>query len=1067
MPEYDRDDGRMAPEEMAFRCLLFTINPLAAFLPLSVEEVQGQTLPAPTYVNHPPQYIPPSPAFPVVAPVPETVEMPREVERLEVMPKEVEKLDVMPRAEESEPQYQLLAPWTDAARLFKLPVFPLTEIQVSVQTAHTGSLMFGIGAEVSRSGTITVTTQPQSDAKPTPARAAPGAGNVLPPPRMLTDVGPRTEVFGAAQRVRTPHDAGKYFISLDCPTLTYEVIAGHTRLLHLKEAPIRIQVGDTHVLDYTTVEKPTELLLGGTSVGSTTMALWFGDRADPAKQTVLTLQVNVLPDPPVCRLPDVSAPQTSPPPAPTVPAPLPSPLGVEGAKQPREKQILLRCTLASVNRDAARMIGLSVQPGMNGDRHPTVVDNGRSATLIRALRSDNQAKCLAEPNLVALNGRPATFFTGGEFAVPVVTGTTCVGLQGAPRVPFGATLTFTPVITDADHIHLTLHGTVSALSPSVGSTDSPTPKATTVTTEVELREGQTFCLGGLLPAAVEEVSDKPVFGDLPLLGNLFRSKTSGSDVVLLVAPEVVKPLPAVPAAPTCPSPSPTTKESACGSELPQVRVSLLVAEVTAKGARKLNLDRPADGKSARWVIEVADEARQKALKDGMLALREKGQAKPIAEPNLCTLSGQQAAFLTGGELAVPVVTWLGQAGVQFEEFGTRVTCRPTVLTGGTIRLDVEPEISELCEVSGGCAQGVLVPGRSTQRVHTTADIPAGNTLVISGPKAGGDTRLVLFVTPSVVEPTPAVPQPVFDFDQPLPSHLTPERVHGGVGQEEASVHELLEKCRRELSRGHYAAAEDLVQRAIERDRQQVYADPIVRGSDLLQRVKATAALPLGTVEPCAAKGSGGIVPAGAAKAIGSDERVVQALMEEFNTAYKSGRYREAEALAVRARELDPENAMIAAAVQMSRVQNGIVRYHAIPDAPAPAQPVAGLAPTNDNTVPQAASAAALARFQSNFKEGRYEEAKLEALRALTVAPGSALAAAAFQQACEALGRQPRPQPVPQCTYVGTSLRPSLPAVDPAVVSALQKILFERDKVGPFGGSEEAEPKDDGSKPPRR
>jgi tetratricopeptide (TPR) repeat protein len=675
MPEYDRDDGRMAPEEMAFRCLLFTINPLAAFLPLSVEEVQVQTLPAPTYVNHPPQYIPPSPTFPVMAPVPEPVGMPREVERLKVMPKQVEQLDVMPRAEESEPHYQLLAPWTDAARLFQLPMLPHTEIKVSVQTAQTGSPLFGISAEVSRTGTITVIGEPLSDARPAPMA----------------------------------------------------------------------KVEETH-------------------------------RTGPA-------------------------------------------------------------------------------------------------------------------------------------------------------------------------------------------------------------------------------------------------------------------------------------------DVPQVLVSMLVAEVTGKGARKLNLDRPADGKSARWVIEVADEARQKALKAAMLALREKGQAKPIAEPNLCTLSGQNASFLTGGEQAVLVTTWLGQAGVQFEEFGTRVTCRPTVLPSGTIRLDVEPEISELCEVAGGCDHGVIVPGRSTQRVHTTADIPAGGTLVISGPKAGGDTRLVLFVTPSVVEPPPAVPQPVFDFD-------SAERVHGVINgdDDEDSVHELLVKCRRELSRGHYAAAEDLAQRAIERDRKAVAADPLVRESGLLQRVKAIAALPLGTVDPCAAKDGGrGIVPAGAAKAIGSDERVVEALLEEFNTAYKEARYSDAEALAQRARDMNPENAMAAAALQLARLHMPDMRLHA--GTPAPVS-VVSFYPNLDNTIAEGASAAALARFRSNFKEGRYEEAKVEALRALTVAPGSAMAVAALQQACEALSRQPRPLTVPQCTYVGTSLRPSLPAVDPAVVGALQKILLERDKAGPFGGSEEAEPKDDGSKPRR-
>ena len=64
---------------------------------------------------------------------------------------------------------------------------------------------------------------------------------------------------------------------------------------------MRIQIGDTRVFDYTILGPPTELLLHGASVGSTTMFFWFGDRADPANQTVLAFQVNVLPDPDVKR----------------------------------------------------------------------------------------------------------------------------------------------------------------------------------------------------------------------------------------------------------------------------------------------------------------------------------------------------------------------------------------------------------------------------------------------------------------------------------------------------------------------------------------------------------------------------------------------------------------------------------------------------------------------------------------------------------------------------------------------------------------------------------------------
>jgi pilus assembly protein CpaC len=482
----------------------------------------------------------------------------------------------------------------------------------------------------------------------------PGAGNVLPVPRQLTDIGPRTEVLGAANRVfgqppiPTRFDLDKYrrfVVGLDDPTFTFEVIVGHTRLLHLKEAPMRIQIGDTRVFDYTILGPPTELLLQGTSVGSTTMFLWFGDRADPANQTVMAFQVNVLPDPDVKRrleevykalqdeinraFPDAyvcltlvgdklvvsgevkdaieaarviqiltrgNASTSAQNPILSNPAggtnvnlnlTNPYPIGnfpfipgiPEGTLRPDlsnyilpgesniinllripgEQQVMLKCTLASVNRAAARNIGLGFTIGnkagqavvsvTNGVTNPNiglVIDKGRSSLLIEALRTNDLARNLAEPNVVALNGRPATIFSGGEFAVPVVTGATAVGLQGVSYIPFGVTLTFTPIITDRDRVRLTVQATVSTLGPAIGTTGSPSLNATTVQTEVEMREGQTFCLGGLLQQSLDGHTTRiPLFGDLPVMGNLFRSSNTGAtenELVLLVTPQLVHPL---------------------------------------------------------------------------------------------------------------------------------------------------------------------------------------------------------------------------------------------------------------------------------------------------------------------------------------------------------------------------------------------------------------------------------------------------------------------------------------------------------------------------------------------
>ena len=114
------------------------------------------------------------------------------------------------------------------------------------------------------------------------------------------------------------------------------------------------------------------------------------------------------------------------------------------------------------------------------------------------------------------------------------------------------------------------------------------------------------------------------------------------------------------------------------------------------------------------------------------ALQTENIAKILAEPRLVSLSGRQASFLSGGEQAVPVPAGLGQIGVQFEEFGTRLNFVPIVLGNGKIHLEVEPEVSQLNAANGTSIGGTIVPGRVTQRVRTTVEIEDGQTLVIGG-----------------------------------------------------------------------------------------------------------------------------------------------------------------------------------------------------------------------------------------------------------------------------------------------------------------------------------------------
>jgi pilus assembly protein CpaC len=114
------------------------------------------------------------------------------------------------------------------------------------------------------------------------------------------------------------------------------------------------------------------------------------------------------------------------------------------------------------------------------------------------------------------------------------------------------------------------------------------------------------------------------------------------------------------------------------------------------------------------------------------ALRDEQLAKLLAEPRLTTLSGQPASFLSGGEQAIPVPAGLGQVGVQFEEFGTRLNFLPVVMGNGKIHLEIEPERSDLNPAFGTSINGTVVPGRTTQRVHASVEMEDGQTLVLGG-----------------------------------------------------------------------------------------------------------------------------------------------------------------------------------------------------------------------------------------------------------------------------------------------------------------------------------------------
>ena len=173
-------------------------------------------------------------------------------------------------------------------------------------------------------------------------------------------------------------------------------------------------------------------------------------------------------------------------------------------------------------------------------------------TVITALQTKGLLQVLAEPNVLAENGKEASFLAGGEVPYPVFQGTT--GGGGAITIQYkeyGVRLNFIPTITPNGNIRLQVAPEVSALDYTNGVTiqgfSVPGLTVRRLQTEVELQDGQSFAIGGLLDRSVTRTLSKiPFIGDVPILGKLFQSKSvtqANTDLLVIVTPEIVRPLP--------------------------------------------------------------------------------------------------------------------------------------------------------------------------------------------------------------------------------------------------------------------------------------------------------------------------------------------------------------------------------------------------------------------------------------------------------------------------------------------------------------------------------------------
>ncbi len=241
------------------------------------------------------------------------------------------------------------------------------------------------------------------------------------------------------------------------------------------------------------------------------------------------------------------------------------------------QQVLLQVRFAEVNRQALAEAGVSLFTGVSGYKDYI----GRSTTqqfaapffnddkltfsdylnlfvfntkynvggLLRALQTRGMLQSLAEPNLIAYNGKEANFLAGGEIPVPVVQGG-----QGGQALTivykeFGIRLAFTPTIA-GDVIRLHVKPEVSSLDFANGVTINgfrvPALQTRRAETEIELRDGQSFAIAGLMNNISQTDRNAiPVLSSLPILGNLFRSKAARqarTELMVLITPRLVKPL---------------------------------------------------------------------------------------------------------------------------------------------------------------------------------------------------------------------------------------------------------------------------------------------------------------------------------------------------------------------------------------------------------------------------------------------------------------------------------------------------------------------------------------------
>jgi pilus assembly protein CpaC len=388
------------------------------------------------------------------------------------------------------------------------------------------------------------------------------------------------------------------------------VMVGKSLLINTTERLKRVSVTDPTIA-YPQVITPTQILVHGKTPGEVSLLIWdelersrsFDLRVDVDISACAEEERRVFPDEQITVTPSraavvlsghVSTEDVSKRAGELASAYSPKVVNVLTFGPVGSQEVLLQVKFAEVDRTALTQLGINfistgaantigtVTTGQYGAFGPQTLTPGTSSgtgattpantisnvlnlflfrpdinfgAVVAALENKSLLQILAEPNLIAVNGKEASFLAGGQFPFPIVQ-------PGAGFTAVGVHLQFTPTIMPNGNIHLKVAPEVSTLDFANALTISgftvPALSTRKAETEFELQDGQSFVIAGLIDNRVTDIWNKiPGLGDIPILGNFFRSKSlqkSNSELMVLCTVRRISPTTELPALPKNPKP---------------------------------------------------------------------------------------------------------------------------------------------------------------------------------------------------------------------------------------------------------------------------------------------------------------------------------------------------------------------------------------------------------------------------------------------------------------------------------------------------------------------------------